>query len=157
MRLTVHLEGMKSASNPESQKNHVNEIVAMVESEVHNFLSLLSDKSIIFPSLNEVENNTIIAIKRFRQTCRKKIQLCKEKENVSSNFNDDKNISQEQNHDSKDGLGFNLRIPSSAVLDLYNPGSPNLEGFLSELETTLFNRIEKKKESDPRKWSPEAS
>ena len=123
------------------------------EDEVHKLVSGTSQKFVPTPSRDTVLSDALLAIKRFRVTLRNREARRNEKQKERSNDNSQDNDSQSSSNTSTTsdtsstiteqelkGLKTNLKPPNKYLA--VEKGSPELEAFLNDLESTIFDQID---------------
>ena len=128
----------------------------LLQNEVQYIAQEISDRFVVEPSIDEVDSDMLISIKRFKQGVRTKwIRVERKREGQEKNgassepetATDMSEGSTEMKEDEKEGLGTGLSNTGRGYDDS-GCGSREVEGFLGEVENILISRIAELRKSD---------
>jgi hypothetical protein len=121
-----------------------------LEEEVRRATREISQKFVVEPTIDEIESDLLIGIRRYICSVRIKHHQTERlhKEGIDPDTAD---VSLSTPLDQDEGLGMNLRPTSGNFLDNTLPASPEVEAYLNDVTRELTNHIDKMKTADTRK------
>ena len=121
--------------------------VRRMEEEVRRLAREISFKYVPNPSLDGVESNTLIGLKRFRHSVRNRARFVDNKNNAIDKIDDEDGTN---NPAKDDGLGTNLRPTGGCGPDDNLQALREVEAFLYDIEKDLLGQIDELKKKDTR-------
>ena len=121
--------------------------VRRIEEEVRRLAREISFKYVPNPSMDGVESDVLIGLKRFRHAVRNRARFVDSKKSTTDAEDDDDSTN---NPTKDDGLGTNLRPTGGCGPDDNLPAAREVEAFLYDIEKDLLGRVSDMKKKDTR-------